>query len=145
MNKIGFESAASQNYINILQSTISRMASNSASNKTWCITLVSAILVLTVDKKSSNYIWIAMFPILVFLLLDAYYLGLERRFRVLYSDFIQKLHSDTAITSDVYIMNPGAGLKITFPATIRALLSFSIWPFYLMTGAMVIVFRFFFC
>jgi len=120
------------------------MAANSASSKTWCVTLVSAILVLTVDKSSSNYIWITIFPILLFLILDAFYLGLERRFRTLYDDFVRKLHLGSATISDVYLMDPGTGIKIALPSTAKALFSFSVWPFYVMVVGMVVVFRSFF-
>jgi len=39
-----------QSHLTILQAVIQRMASNSASSKTWCVTLVSAILVIVADK-----------------------------------------------------------------------------------------------
>lgn len=43
-------SQAIQTHLEITQSVIQRMAVNSASCKTWCITLVSAILVIVADK-----------------------------------------------------------------------------------------------
>ena len=72
------ESASVQSYLSILQGTITRMASNSASCKAWCVTLVSAMLVLIADKEKPDYVWISVVPIVLFVVLDAYYLGLER-------------------------------------------------------------------
>lgn len=106
------------------------MAANSAGCKTWCITLVSAIAVIMADKSNPSYVWVALVPISLFLFLDAYYLGLEQRFRDSYNDFIKKLHSGEAEIEDVFIVNPGEGVWITLSATFKAALSFSVWPFY---------------
>jgi hypothetical protein len=94
------ESTAVQSYLNILQGVISRMATNSANCKTWCITLVSAIIVIIVDKAKPNYVWIALLPIILFFLLDAYYLGQERSFRAIYNGFIQRLNAGNANRND---------------------------------------------
>ncbi|WP_414544018.1 hypothetical protein [Nostoc sp. CCY0012] len=45
-HKLTPDSNSVQSYLNILQGVIARMANNSASCKTWCISLVSAILVV---------------------------------------------------------------------------------------------------
>ena len=113
MHNIDFESGAVQSYLGILQGVINRMASNCASCKTWCITLVSAMTVVIADKSNPSYIWVAMVPILLFLFLDGYYLGLEQRFRESYNMFIRKLHSGEATIEDVYIVNPGGGSLVT--------------------------------
>lgn len=75
INPINPDSSSVQSYLNTLQGIVSRMAGNSANCKTWCITLVSAILVAIADKAKPNYGWLALIPIVVFLFLDAYYLG----------------------------------------------------------------------
>jgi hypothetical protein len=65
------ESASVQAHLQILQSVIQRMASNSTSCKEWCITIVSAILVLIADKGKPELVWLALFPTFLFLALDA--------------------------------------------------------------------------
>jgi len=130
MSHIDFESGAVQSYLGILQGVINRMASNSAGCKTWCITLVSAITVVTAGKSKPSYIWIALVPILLFLFLDSYYLGLEQCFREHYNKFIKKLHSGEATIEDVYILNSESGFFATMSSTFKATLSVSIWPFY---------------
>ena len=130
MNKIDFESGAVQSYLGILQGVINRMASNSASCKTWCITIVSAIIVVIANKSNSSYIWVALVPMVLFLFLDAYYLGLEQRFRDSYNNFIKKLHTGEAKIEDIFIINPGVGFRLTLNATVKAMLSLSVWPFY---------------
>lgn len=130
----GEESAAVQAHLGIAQSVIQRMASNSASCKAWCITLVAAILVIVADKGKPNYALIAAIPTLLFLVLDAYYLALERCFRAAYNEFIDKVHSGRAVTSDLYAVRPLGSLVTAFT---QSLTSFSIWPFYLTLGVMI--------
>lgn len=130
------ESPAVQAHLEIVQSVIQRMASNSSSSKAWCITLVAAILVIVADKGKSNYALIALIPTLLFLLLDAYYLALERCFRASYNEFIDKVHSGQVANTDLYAIVPkGSLIKMLF----QSLKSFSIWPFYLMLGVMILL------
>ncbi|WP_071541259.1 hypothetical protein [Neomoorella thermoacetica] len=116
-----------QTHLQIIQSVIQRMASNSTSCKAWCITLVSAILVVVADKGKSQYALIAIFPSILFLFLDAYYLALEKMFRESYNSFIEKLYKGTLVASDLYVVSPHGNLV---KSVFKSLLSFSIWPFY---------------
>jgi len=128
------ESPAVQAHLGIAQAVIQRMATNSASCKAWCITLVAGILVIVADKGKPSYALIAGIPTLLFLVLDAYYLALERCFRTSYNEFIDKVHSGKVRTSDLYAVVPkGSLVKKVF----QALGSFSIWPFYITLGAMI--------
>lgn len=67
--------------IDIIQSIISRMASNSFFIKGWALTLVVGSLIL----RNENSFGIALIPIVIFWILDAYFLRQERLFRKLYS------------------------------------------------------------
>jgi hypothetical protein len=120
-------SQAVQSHLTILQSVIQRMANNSASSKAWCITLVSAILVIVADKGKPQYAWIAVIPTLLFFVLDAYYLALEKGFRNAYNSFIRKLHSEALSTADLFVVVPQGSMLGHF---VRSILSFSVWPFY---------------
>lgn len=62
-------SQAVQAHLEITQSVIQRMANNSASCKAWCITLVSAILVIVADKSNPKFTLIAILPNFLFLIL----------------------------------------------------------------------------
>lgn len=130
----GEESAAVQAHLGIAQSVIQRMASNSASCKAWCITLVSAILVIVADKGKPQYALIALVPTLLFLVLDTYYLALERCFRQSYNNFIEKLHAGLVVAADLYAVTPAGSVGRTF---FKSLGSFSIWPFYATLAVMI--------
>jgi hypothetical protein len=143
------ESAAVQSYLNILQGIITRMATNSANCKTWCITLVSALIVLIADKGKTNLIPIALIPVLLFCFLDAYYLGQERAFREAYNEFVQRLHAPTpapndsnalipATSADLFRVAPKRGFNVV-NYTFSALKSFAIYPFYLSLLAMLAI------
>ncbi len=129
MSTLNLDSPSVQSYLAILQGVITRMASNSASAKSWCVALVSAIVVIIADKGNPAYVWIASVPIVLFCFLDAYYLGLERLFRDVYNGFIRKLHGGTATIEDVFIIAPG-GVGAVLRSAAAATLSLSIWPFY---------------
>ena len=110
------------------------MATNSGSCKAWCITLVSAILVIVADKGKPDYALIAGVPTILFLVLDTYYLALEKGFRESYNIFIKKLHGGQVTSSDLYAVTPHGPVLKSFG---KSLLSFSIWPFYLTLGGMI--------
>ena len=127
-NEFRENSQAVQAHLNIMQSVIQRMSANSSSSKAWCITIVSAILVLMTDKNEPDYILIAIIPTLLFLILDTYYLALENAFRNSYNSFITKLHTKKIDSSDLFVVSPKGNLFAIF---FKSIISFSIWPFYL--------------
>jgi hypothetical protein len=125
---------AIQAHLSIMQTVVNRMATNSSSSKAWCITLVSAILVLVADKGKPNYAWLAGIPIFLFLFLDAYYLALEIGFRDSYNDFIEKLHAKKLQASDLYHVKPKGNLGVLMST---AIFSISVWPFYVTLVIMI--------
>ena len=110
------------------------MAENSRSCKVWCVTLVSAILVLVARTGEPHHALLALAPALLFCLLDAYYLALERAFRKSYEAFVDKLHADDLAAADLYVVKPtGMGIGLVW-ACMR---SFSVWPFYAVLTATI--------
>jgi len=129
-------SQAVQAHLAITQSVIQRMATNSASCKAWCITLVSAILVVIADKGKPEFALLALIPTFLFLALDTYYLALEKMFRLSYNDFIDKLHRGKVIASDLYAVVPSGNMVKTIG---MSMMSFSIWPFYVTLVVMILI------
>lgn len=127
------ESASVQAHLQILQGIIQRMAGNSTSCKAWCITIVSAILVLIADKGKPNLALLAFLPTFLFLALDAYYLAFEKAFRSSYNSFVKKLHSNELQVDDLFSVIPRGDMT---NHQVEALKSFSIWGFY---GALAIL------
>jgi len=127
-----------QTHLGIRQSVIQRMAGNSTSCKSWCITIVSAILVIIADKRKPDFALIAIIPTFLFLILDAYYLGLEKAFRTTYNDFVKKLHSGNAVADDLYAVVPNGSET---RHQIDALKSLSVWGFYGLLALLIVVAR----
>ena len=132
------ESSAVQTHLTIVQDVIRRMAENSRSCKVWCVTLVSATLVLLAQTGNPQNVLLALAPAVLFLILDTYYLALERGFRNAYDAFVGKLHSSDVTLADLYVVKPNGAILALF---LQCLPSFSIWPFYLMVAVMVALAR----
>lgn len=131
MTTLSPDSPAVQGHLTTLQGVISRLAANSANCKGWCITLVSAIFVVVADKQRPELLSAAAIPLLLFWYLDAYYLTLERHFRVGYSAFVQKLQAGPVQVADVFAFGPvGRGWQFTRDLA-RAAASASVATFYL--------------
>ena len=130
------ESAAVQKHLEITQSVIQRMAGNSRSCKVWCVTLVSAVLVLVARTDEPQHALIALAPTALFYLLDAYYLALERDFIRSYNEFVKKLHDVEITTSDLYSIAPTGSI---WQGTLWALLRFAVLPFYLVVIATIML------
>lgn len=133
-NKLSEESPSVQAHLGILQNVIERMATNSTSAKSWCITIVSAILVVVADKSKPDYALIALIPAFLFMTLDAYYLAMERGFRNSYNAFVRKLHEGSLTADDLFSVRPiGGNSALQW----EALRSVSVWGFYLFLGILI--------
>lgn len=133
---IGQESPSIQTHLTILQDVIQRMAGNSSSCKTWCVTLVSAILITVADKGEPRHVWIALLPTVLFAILDAYYLALERGFRASYNQFVRRLHRGCLTDSDLFAVTPHGQMSWH---QLGALGSLSVWGFYAGLGVLIAV------
>ena len=71
-------------HLKLIQSVVSRMASNSFLLKGWSVTLVAAVMALRAKEAAWGTVFAAACPLLAFGYLDIYYLTLERRYRKLY-------------------------------------------------------------
>ena len=125
-----FDSESCRHYISLLQENITRMASNCTSCKNWLISIVSALFALQlVSSDLKPYLWISIIPTVLFFLLDAYYLGQEKRFRDIEIRFIQKLKSGEDISDDIYSFTNGN--KCPWGYFSKGLRSESTWLMYL--------------
>ncbi len=72
-------------YLQMIQGVISRMGSNSFAVKGWSITLTAAIFALAASQGANKVLlWVPYFPVVMFWLLDAFFLRQEKLFRKLY-------------------------------------------------------------
>ena len=71
-------------HLEMIESIINRMGNNSFLLKGWAVTLLSGIFVLSDKDTDKMFFLVAYIPIIVFWLLDSYYLFQERLFRYHY-------------------------------------------------------------
>lgn len=115
-------------HLDFMQGIISRLNGNSFVIKGWAITIVSAVLALLASTDNKSFIYITMLPILVFWVLDSFYLQSERKYVVLYEKTIAPNS-----TIPAFSLNIGADEVANDPRTSYAscFLSRTILSFYL--------------
>ena len=72
-------------YLEFIQNIVTRMNQNSFMIKGWTVAIVSALLAIYANKENKLFILISIFPVLIFMFLDSYYLWQKRKFRHLYN------------------------------------------------------------
>jgi hypothetical protein len=111
---------AEPEHLKLIQAVVTRLAGNSFLLKGWAVTLVAGLTALAKADADRDIAWIACGVLIVFALLDAYYLASERAFRRLYE------REASAPSGSWSLAHGGVG-----PADVgKALLSFAIWPLY---------------
>lgn len=83
-------------HLNMVQGAVTRMAGFSASAKTFCITILAAIIALAVQAGTAKLALGAIVAVICLGFLDLYYLTLELRFRAAYECIAQRPLSEAA-------------------------------------------------
>ena len=88
-------------HLEMVQGTINRMAHCSFLLKGWSITLTTAGALINVRTDNSCYMYAYLvFPILLFWILDGFFVNQERLFRHLYDSIRKKKNSDFSMQTD---------------------------------------------
>ena len=87
-----FEKPDVQHFISYLEGIINRMASNSASCKNWLLAIIAGCMAMQPSMKDVvDKIGLAYPLVILFCILDAYYLGCEKYYRDMMGDFVKKV------------------------------------------------------
>lgn len=93
-------------HLAFIQDVITRMNSNIFSLKGLMITIVAALVAFTVNDDNKDTavfnLSIALLLVLIFWFLDAYYLKMERQYRMLYDDAVIDKAELYKMTADDY-------------------------------------------
>ncbi|MDR0964060.1 MAG: hypothetical protein LBM60_05545 [Clostridium sp.] len=123
-----------KHHLDMLQSNIQRMSTNSFTLKGWAVTLVAGIFALSSKDADRLYFLIVYMPVIAFWFLDAYYLLQERLLRSLFdrvrllddkdvdfsmNTFLPELYSNknTYLSSFIAITEIGFYLPLAFLST----------------------------
>lgn len=77
-------------HLKMIQSIIDRMGNNSFMLKGWGIGVMIAIFAFAGKGKEAECVIFTIIPLIIFWLLDSYYLFLERKYRDLYNEVRNK-------------------------------------------------------
>lgn len=75
-------------HMEFAENVINRMNANSFAIKGWAITVVSALFALAARDTNYRFVLISYFALLIFWVLDAYYLSQEKMYRGLYNAIV---------------------------------------------------------
>ncbi|MBI4797140.1 MAG: hypothetical protein HY794_00040 [Desulfarculus sp.] len=136
MGNFDIEATNLQTYLTTLQNIINRMAGNSSTCKTLCVTLVSAICAVAAASNKQVILWVSLLPTIIFCLLDMFYLSLEKGFREQYNEIVKKLHEGTLEVKELFIIKPPLNY-LSFSRCLTTFKSWSIWLAY--PGVLLVV------
>ncbi|SRR6266567_5119232 len=119
-------------HLELLQTVITRMAQNSFQLKAWGVVLVSGLLALGSKEMERSIIYVAYVPLVLFAVLDAGYLALEKNFRALY-DLVR--NGDPR----VHLLDMQLPEGETRSHVFDALGSWSVWAFWLAVAVAVAI------
>jgi len=94
------EKPAVQAHIVMLQGIINRVAGNSANCKTWTVAIIGGIL--SMSNIGIPFLFISLLICVVFLLLDCFYLGIEREIIAKQEDFLNDMDNGKDIDDRLY-------------------------------------------
>ena len=118
-----------RSHLNMIQQVITRMGSNSFLLKGWTVGMIVAIYAFA-GNNAHKAVIITLIPLIVFWILDSYYLTLERKFRALYNNV--RLKNDNDINFDMDFNNIDINMKeLKKYGFINVFVSKTILPFYL--------------
>lgn len=123
-------------HLGFIQSSITRMGTNSFLLKGWSVTLVAAMFALAVKDADKRFMLLAYFPVFVFWVLDGFFLHQEKLFRKLYEDV-----AAGRITSDVFTLNTSV-VRVNVPSMFSVIFSKTLLPFHGMI-VLIVVFAMF--
>ena len=115
-------------HLQFIQNNISRMNTNSGKVKGWCITIVSALFALYAGTGKIIFIWICLFPTILFCILDTLYLQQEHKFIGLYNDVAGITKNNTIKPFEFTLKQYEEGPR----GLIKAFTSWSVFPFYML-------------
>jgi hypothetical protein len=113
-------------HIALLQGIINRLADNSASCKTWCLTLVAALISLAGATHVPAILTGGLVPIVIFGFVDTMYVAQERAYRELYACVVDDIRKGTYALDHAF----EARAPLSIRGCLKAVSSWSIFSVY---------------
>lgn len=127
-------------HLQMIQSIVDRMGKNSFSLKGWAVGVMVAIYAFA-GQNYNKAVIVTLIPLIIFWILDSYYLMLERKYRRLYDEV--RLKENNKIDFDMNFNNVSLKMKeIKKFEFIRKFFSKTEWPFYLVCITVTLIIYF---
>lgn len=127
-------------HLQMIQSIIDRMGKNSFSLKGWAVGVMVAIYAFA-GQNYNKAVIVTLIPLMIFWILDSYYLMLERKYRRLYDEVRNK--DNNKIDFDMNFNNVSLKMsEIKKFEFIRNIFSKTEWPFYVVCIAVTLIIYF---
>lgn len=127
-------------HLQMIQSIVDRMGKNSFSLKGWAVGVMVAIYAFA-GQNYNKAVIVTLIPLIIFWILDSYYLMLERKYRRLYDEV--RLKENNKIDFDMNFNNVSLKMKeIKKFEFIRNFFSKTEWPFYLVCITVTLIIYF---
>ena len=124
-------------HLEMVQDVIKRMASNSFILKGWAVTLVAGIMALAEKDTDKMYFLVAYIPIIIFWLLDSYYLLQERLYRKLYKKVCSTAEKDIDFSLSATKKDFGGGRNSFFACFVSITELFFYFPLALVCAGVI--------
>lgn len=108
-------------HLEFIQSIINRMSQNSFLLKGWAVAIVAGLLAFAnKEEMDSNFLWVAIIPVILFWVLDGFFLHQEQLFIKLYDKVRTKEEKDIdfSMNTSIYRKNVPSWAKICFSRTV---------------------------
>lgn len=122
-------------HMDYIQSAITRMASNSFYLKGWNITVVAAIVTVSMKESDWKIYAFALVLTIIFWFLDSYYLNQEKLLRKLY----EKVSSETDDSAINFSMDTSPYKDKVPPVPGIMLCNISVTPLYLLISVVLLI------
>lgn len=108
-------------YLEAIQRVIDRLSNTSFILKGWAVSLVAGLMALAASGTNQGYVLVAYIPTVVFWLLDAYFLMMERQYRNIFEENMDLSQEVKCFTlkrkKATFLMFAEAALSITMLLT----------------------------
>ncbi len=123
-------------HLEMIENVIARMGNNSFQLKGWAVTLVAIVGAFASQGSDRRFFLVAFIPLIAFWFLDAFYLQMERKYKILYKNTATKNENEIDFDMDTQhiVCDKDDARRIVF---YRCLFSKTEAPFYLIISGAV--------
>lgn len=122
-------------YLQMIESIIDRMSNKSGNIKGFAVSIVAGVTALSFKETTPYVLVLSFMTIFIFLWLDLYYLGMERKYKYFYKQVCNGRKVDFNLSSDL----KESEIKMAKATKLQCLTSKSIYYFYIPLALVMII------